>query len=167
MKKISIFALSAFLIFLNQLTLAADVQLGDLQITDPWIRASVPGQSNGAGYLQITNKSSQPDRLILATSPSAKKVELHTVVSENGVAKMREIKGIDVPAQGMVKLSPSNFHIMFIQLNAPFMHGVSIPVTLKFEKAGDVTVDFVVQPTTYNPSGSSNTPGNHGAKMSH
>ena len=167
MKKISTFALSAFVIFTSQLTFAADVKLGDLQIKDAWVRASVPGQTNGAGYLEISNTSTQSDRLISASSASAKKVELHTVITENGVAKMREIKSIEVPAKGSVKLSPSNFHIMFIQLNAPFMHGVSVPVTLKFEKSGDVNVDFVVQPSTYNPTGSSSTSGNHGAKMSH
>jgi copper(I)-binding protein len=165
MIKKSLFIVFALTISLTQLAQASDISVGDLNISNPWVRASAPGQSNGAGYVEIANKSAQPDRLLSVQSPSAKKVELHTVLTENGISKMREVKEIAVPAQDRLKLGPGGFHIMFIQLNAPFMHGVSIPVTLNFEKAGNVNVDFVVQPATYNPNGSSNSTHNHGSTM--
>jgi copper(I)-binding protein len=130
---------------------ATEQVAGDLTLKTPWIRASVPGQVNGAGYVQIDNKATQADRLISASTNGVNRVELHTIITENGVAKMREVPGIDVPASGVVKLMPGGFHIMFLGLSAPFKADTTIPVTLKFEKAGEVKVNFEIKPPTYNP----------------
>lgn len=131
--------------------LASDLVAGDLKLMAPWVRASVPGQVNGAGYVQIDNKAKQGDRLVSASASGVNRVELHTIITENGVAKMREVTGIDVPASGSVKLSPGGFHIMFLGLTEPFKAGATVPVTLKFEKAGEVKVNFEIKPPTYNP----------------
>lgn len=139
---------------------ASEQVVGDLKLSAPWIRASVPGQVNGAGYVQIDNKAAQADRLISATTNGVNRVELHTIITDNGVAKMREVPGIDVPANGAVKLMPGGFHIMFLGLTAPFKADTTVPVTLKFEKAGEVKVDFEIKPPTYNP-GATSGHGNH------
>ena len=139
---------------------ATEQVVGDLKLTAPWIRASVPGQVNGAGYIQIDNKAAQADRLISVTTNGVNRVELHTIITDNGVAKMREVPGIDVPANGAVKLMPGGFHIMFLGLTAPFKADTTVPVTLKFEKAGEVKVDFEIKPPTYNP-GATSGHGNH------
>ena len=118
----------------------------------PWVRASAPGQKNGAGYVQIQNKSTQTDRLISATTANVGRVELHTIINENGVAKMRQVQGIDVPAGASATLAPGGFHIMFMGLNAPFKAGEIVPVTLRFEKAGEVNVKFEIKPATHNPA---------------
>ncbi len=131
--------------------MATELVAGDLKLSAPWIRASVPGQVNGAGYVQINNQAAQADRLISATTNGVNRVELHTIINENGVAKMREVPGIDVPASGVVKLMPGGFHIMFLGLSAPFKADTTVPVTLKFEKAGEVKVDFEIKPPTFNP----------------
>ncbi len=146
-------------------TQAADFTVGSLALNDLWVRASVPGQTNGAGYLQINNPTSATDRLLSAQSEAATRVELHTVLTENGVAKMRQVQGIDVPANGSAKLAPGGFHIMFLQLTGPFKQGDAVPVVLKFEKAGDIRVNFTVKPSTYNP-GSAGEQG-HGPGMKH
>lgn len=73
------------------------------------IRASVPGQMNGAGYLEISNKSNQPAALTAANSDRADRVEIHTIIREGGVAKMREVEQVEVPAKGQVTLKPGGF----------------------------------------------------------
>jgi len=156
------FTLLAGITFLTTVSvaMASEQVVGDLKLTAPWIRASVPGQVNGAGYIQIDNKAAQADRLISATTNGVSRVELHTIITDNGVAKMREVPGIDVPANGAVKLMPGGFHIMFLGLTAPFKADTTVPVTLKFEKAGEVKVDFEIKPPTYNP-GATSGHGNH------
>lgn len=134
---------------------ATEQVVGDLTLKTPWIRASVPGQVNGAGYVQIDNKAAQADRLISATTNGVNRVELHTIITDNGVAKMREVPGIDVPAKVGVKLMPGGFHIMFLGLSAPFKADTIVSVTLKFEKAGEVKVDFEIKPPTFNPGATS------------
>lgn len=147
---------------------AADFNAGTLELNDLWIRASVPGQTNGAGYLQIINPGTNADKLISVQSEAATRVELHTVITEDGVAKMRQVQGIDIPVHGDVKLAPGGYHIMFLQLTGPFKQGSLIPVVLKFEKAGEVRVNFTVKPSTYNPGnqGGAGAHG-HGAEMKH
>lgn len=149
---------------------AADFNLGPIELNAPWIRASVPGQINGAGYIQLKTTASTPDKLISAQSDAATKVELHTVTTENGVAKMQQVQGIDIPANGSVNLAPGGFHIMFLQLTAPFKQDSTVPVVLTFEKAGEVRVNFTVKPSTYNPgkaNGMVDAHPGHGAGMKH
>jgi len=142
---------------------AADFKAGSLEINDLWLRGSVPGQTNGAGYMQINNPTGVSDRLLSAQSDASNRLELHTVITENGVAKMRQVQGIDVPAKGSAKLAPGGFHLMFLQLTGPFKQGDSVPVVLKFEKAGEVRVNFTVKPSTFNP-GSAGEQGHGGMK---
>ena len=142
---------------------AADFKAGSLEINDLWVRGSVPGQTNGAGYMQINNPTGVSDRLLSAESDASNRLELHTVITENGVAKMRQVPGIDVPAKGSAKLVPGGFHMMFLQLTGPFKQGEVVPVVLKFEKAGEVRVNFTVKPSTYNP-GSTGEQGHGGMK---
>ena len=58
---------------------AKDYQAGQVEIDDLWVRASAPGQSNGAGYMEIDNKATAADRLLSVSSSAAERVELHTV----------------------------------------------------------------------------------------
>lgn len=134
--------------------LAADETIGSLTLKDAWVRASVPGQTNGAGYVKIENKGSKPDRLLSASSNASNMVELHTVITENGVAKMQEIKSLEIPAGKTVSMAPGGYHVMFIQLKAPFKDGTNIPVKLKFEHSGEVSLDFAVKPAVHNPNAS-------------
>ena len=126
-------------------TVGAQQSSNELSFVDPWIRGSVPGQKNGAGYLVINNSASKPTALVAVQSERANRVELHTIVREDGVAKMREVKQIDVPAKGSVTLQPGGFHIMFIGLKQPFNEGEKINLNLKFADGQSHNVAFVVK----------------------
>lgn len=152
---------TAIVLNVGVLTIANAQSVADINVSGAWIRASAPKQVNGAGYAAIQNKSAQADRLISATAEVAERVELHTIINENGVAQMRQVTGIDVPAAGAVKLQPGGFHIMFIKLKQPFEQGKNVPIKLTFERAGEVVVNFEVRPITYNPSGGSTGHGGH------
>lgn len=126
---------------------AAGVRAGALDIENPWARATVPGQANGAGYLEVDNTGSTPDRLLSVHSDAAQKVEMHAMTMENGTAQMREVDGgMEVPAGGKVTFAPGGYHLMFVKLKAPFAAGASVPVVLTFQKAGDVKVMMPVRP---------------------
>ncbi len=43
-------------------------------------------------------------------------------------------------------LRPGGLHVMLIDLTAPLQPGQTIPLTLRFEKAGEVTVQVAVRP---------------------
>lgn len=118
---------------------------GDLLIEKPWARATPPGAAVGGGYLTIRNKGAAGDRLVGVTSPASARMEIHEMAMEKDVMRMREVKGIDVPAKGAVELKPGGYHLMFMELKAPLKTGEKVPVTLRFEKSGEVKVDFSVE----------------------
>jgi len=130
-----------------------DIKAGDLTIEAPWVRASAPGQTNGAGYMTLHHHGKQDDRLLSVQSDAAERVELHTVVTENGMARMRQVDGVTLAAGQETALAPGGYHIMFLKLKAPFQAGEMVAATLQFERAGAVPIRFTVQPTTYHPNG--------------
>lgn len=125
---------------------AMDYALGELKIDDPFARATAAGQSVGAGYFKIVNKGKTDDKLLSVMSDVSGSVELHTMVMEGDVAKMREVKEISLPAGKSVELKPGGLHVMFMGLKAPLKEGSRFPATLKFEKAGEVKIEFQVRP---------------------
>ena len=119
---------------------AADgVQAGQLVIYDAWARASAGPARTGAAYVAIHNHGG-PDRLIGAATPVAERAELHTHIMEGNVMKMRPAAAIAIAAGARVALRPGGEHLMLKGLKAPLAEGASFPLTLKFEKAGAVTV---------------------------
>ena len=82
---------------------------GDLQIEKPWARATVPGAAVGGGYLVIRNTGSAGDRLVGVSSPVSARVEMHEMKMEKDVMRMREVKGVDVPAKAAVEFKPGGF----------------------------------------------------------
>ena len=117
---------------------------GDLEIEKPWARATPPGAAIGGGYLVIRNKGAAADRLVGVSSPASARVEIHEMTMEKDVMRMREVKGVDVPAKKSVELKPGGYHLMLIELKAPLKPGDKVPVTLRFEKAGEVKAELAV-----------------------
>ena len=129
------------LVLLSFLALPVQAQM---RIEKPWARATAPGAQVAGGYLVIRNQGAAADRLVSASSPAAAKVELHVHINDNGVMKMREVPGYDVPAKGSFELKPGGAHLMFVDIKRPFKEGEKLPVKLKFEKAGEVSTEFHV-----------------------
>lgn len=117
--------------------------LAQVQVEKPWARATAPGAKVAGGYMVIRNAGAA-DRLVSASSPAAAKVELHVHLNDNGVMKMREVPGYDVPANGAFELKPGGAHLMFMDIRRPFKEGEKVPVKLKFERAGEVDAQFHV-----------------------
>jgi copper(I)-binding protein len=111
-----------------------------IETSGGWIRATAPGQDQAGADLSITSKQSAT--LIGASSPVCKAVQLHTMTSENGMMRMREVKAIELPAGKRVNLRESGYHLMMIGLKAPLKEGDMVPLTLsiKVGKQGVVKI---------------------------
>ena len=116
-----------------------------IQVENAWARAT-PGMSkNGGAYFTAKNTGKEMDRIVGVSANVSAKTELHTHLNENGVMRMRQVKGVDVLAGGEVMFKPGSYHIMFIGLHKPLKEGDRFPVTLMFEKAGKKTVEINVR----------------------
>ncbi len=121
-----------------------EYRIGQLKIENAYTRATAPGQKAAGGFMKIENKGGA-DQLISASSPVAGEMQLHTMTMDGNVMRMRELKTIDVPANGSVELKPGGLHLMFIDIKSPLKAGESVPVKLKFQKAGEVEVKMPVR----------------------
>ena len=127
------------------LWLVSTAAFSQVEIENAWSRATAPGAKVGAGYFTIRNKSAAPDRLLGASSPAAARVETHVIEKQGEVLRMREVKGYAVPAKGSFELKPGGPHLMLVDIKAPLKEGDRVPLTLKFEKAGEVAVELRVE----------------------
>ena len=131
---------------------AHSYKIGAIDIGHPYARATAPGQPTGGGFLKLTNKGGAADRLVSASAAVSSRVELHSMKMEGDVMRMRQVDAVDVPAGETVELKPGGLHIMFVDLKAPLKAGDSFPMTLKFERAGEVTVDVKVEKVKAEPA---------------
>jgi periplasmic copper chaperone A len=146
MKKSIVFSALGFVLTLSSAVVLAEhkFKVGQLTIDHPYTRSTAPGQKVAGGFMKIENKGTA-DQLISASSPVAGEMQLHTMAMDGNVMKMREVKSIDVPANGSVELKPGGLHLMFIDLKSPLKASESVPVKLKFQKAGEVEVKMPVK----------------------
>jgi periplasmic copper chaperone A len=135
---------AAFLLVAG-LAAAETYSAGSLQIDSPWARATPKGATVGAGYLTITNKGTESDRLVGGSLAPASRFEVHTTVMENGVARMRQVTGLEIKPGATVEFKPGGMHVMFTGLKQPLTRGQTLKGTLVFEKAGTVAIEFAVQ----------------------
>lgn len=113
-------------------------------ITAAWARATPPGVTTAAAYLTVTNEGAA-DRLLGASSPAARQLVLHAEVEEHETQNMRQLESVEVPAHGSVDFAPGRMHLMLVGLAAPLAPDTTIKLTLRFEKAGDITIDVPVR----------------------
>lgn len=111
-----------------------------IKIISPWARATAGAARDGVAYLTIANAGSTDDRLVAVSTPIAKSTELHESVTANGVTKMITVDGVPVKAGSKVVLRPSGYMVMLVALANPLKVGQTFPMTLRFEKAGEIEI---------------------------
>ena len=114
-------------------------------VTDAWARATPPGAKTGAAYVTVTNKGTEPDKLLSASTPVAGEAQLHTTITENGVMKMRPVSAVDLKPGASVTLKPGGMHLMLMDMKQPLKEGARFPLSLTFAKAGIVEADVKVR----------------------
>ncbi|MCF1462795.1 copper chaperone PCu(A)C [Agrobacterium vitis] len=124
---------------------AITATLGSLKISDGYLKAMIPGQPVGGGFVTINNTGSVEDKLIAISSPRAMRVELHEMVMQGTIMKMRKIPdGFAIAPGATLKMEPGGYHLMFMGVQMPFKANQTIPVTLTFEKAGKLELAMPV-----------------------
>ena len=135
----------AALLLLPLLVQAHNHEKGDIQIRHPWSRATAPGAKVAAGYMELRNSGTQPDRLLSAETPVAKRVEMHVTRRDGEVMKMRQVQSFEVPARERYEMRPGGSHLMLVDIARPLKKGERFPLKLRFERAGEIEVQVEVQ----------------------
>ena len=120
------------------------VQVPILEFHDGWARATAAGQSSGAMYLTIVNRGGADDRLLGVTASRPGMVMVHATETLDGVARMRMVRNLPIPAKATVALAPGGTHIMLSGMKEPLVVGEQVELALRFEKAGTKKVAVTV-----------------------
>lgn len=126
---------------------AHEYKAGELEIAHPWSQELPPNAPTVAAYFIIHNGGKTADRLLSVDSPIAPTAELHEHVMQGDLMKMQQVSNVAIPAGGNVTFAPMAYHVMLINPTdrSLLTDGKRFPLTLHFEKAGNVTVEVAVQ----------------------
>ena len=103
---------------------ATDYNVGPIQITAPWARATPKGASTGAAYMTITNTGKTPDKVSCVSSDASAECQIHTMTMDNGVMQMRPVEGgLEIKPGETVTLKPGGLHVMLVNLKHPLEQG--------------------------------------------
>ncbi|MDI3272394.1 copper chaperone PCu(A)C [Pseudomonas sp. MDT1-16] len=126
---------------------AHEYKAGELEIAHPWSQELPPNAPTVAAYFVIQNTGKTSDRLLSVDTPIAGIAQLHEHVMQNDLMKMQQVPSVEIPAGGEVTFAPMAYHVMLLELKdrSLLSDGKRFPLTMHFEKSGDVTVEIAVQ----------------------
>lgn len=141
-------ALFAALSWLSAAACAAE----PVSVSNAWVRATVPGQSTGSAYMDLT--AGAPATLVAAQSQVAAKVQLHSMSMDGGVMKMREVAKIELPAHQIVSLNKGGYHLMLVDLKRQLKAGerVLLSLVVADAKGAKTTLKLDVEVRTSAPA---------------
>ncbi|MFO1504279.1 MAG: copper chaperone PCu(A)C [Steroidobacteraceae bacterium] len=133
--------------FLALVLLAAPPVRADIVAADGWSRATPPRATTAVGYLVLTNTGGESRSLLRIVSPVSDRVMIHrSSIDNNGVARMWPMGEFTLRAGETLRFDPNGFHVMFMDIKAPFVAGTKVPLSLLFEDEKEVTVMLEVRP---------------------
>lgn len=113
---------------------------GAMRVENVAIRPPLPGRSTAMASFSITNISGQDDVLVAVSSPISDNVELHTVLTEGEVRKMRRLEnGLALPQGETVILKGGADHIMIFDADMA-KDSKMVPMTLEFKNGDSLDV---------------------------
>ncbi|OIN27359.1 copper chaperone PCu(A)C [Vibrio barjaei] len=110
-----------------------------IDVNNAYARATPPNATTSAVFATIENTGDKDRIIVEAASQASSVVELHDVIMDGDVMKMRQVKSITVPANGQTILKPGSLHIMLLDVEKPMKEGETINVELTFAN-GEVQV---------------------------
>ena len=138
----------------------AVASIDGVDISEPRMRLPPNGRDVTAAYLTMTNQSDRPQKLVAAASPQAERIELHAhLIGPDGMAQMRQVQNVEIPAKGTAVLAPGGLHLMVFGIKPPVKAGDMFPVTLTFNDNRTVSLSL---PLVENPSQKTEGDKDHG-----
>ncbi len=121
------------------------VQAGDLSIDSAWAPATVGFLRAGDAYMRIVNSGATADHLVAAETPVARRTRIHQwFTDDDGLTKIRTLDGLRIGPGETVILQPKDLTVKLMGLGDALRAGQEFPLTLRFERAGEVPVTIAV-----------------------
>ena len=123
-----------------------EATVGDITVTDAWVRQPAEGQMVSAAYGSITNNGDTDITLVGGSVPFGATVEIHeTLMDDDGTMQMQEREdGFVIAAGETFALEPGGPHIMMLDIDPADFVG-AIDVTMVFDDGTELTVTAPVR----------------------
>ena len=105
-----------------------------IKAANVWARATAPGQNTASVYFDLT--SERDVALVAAGSSAAGRAELHAMVLDGGIMRMRPLARVDLPGGQTVRFTPNGMHLMLVDLKQPLKAGDNLPLVLSIQSSG-------------------------------
>ncbi|MBK8988341.1 MAG: copper chaperone PCu(A)C [Chloroflexi bacterium] len=132
----------------DNMGMTSQAESDELLVMNVWGRNSPMAAPNGAFYMTIVNNTDKDEQLLSASANVCAVVELHEMyMMDNNAMGMRQVTGgvIVIPAGETVELKVGGLHVMCIDKTRALELGETIPVTLNFANAGEMTVNAEIR----------------------
>jgi periplasmic copper chaperone A len=137
------FAAAVALVMVASPAAAHSYKQGAVQIGHAWALPSTSASTQV--FFPLANNGRKPDRLLSVTTPAAKSARMF----DNATTAVATFA---LPVKAPLPMRPGARHIRLDGLVKPLRHGDKIPLTLRFEQAGTVTVEVWIEPSAYAPA---------------
>ncbi len=117
----------------------------ELVASGAWVRQAPSPALPLAGYVALGNAGLQPLRVTGARSPQFGRIEWHTSVVEDGVARMRALEPPSIEPGQVLQLAPGGHHLMLFEPAQPLAAGDVVELLFELDDGTTVTVPAEVR----------------------
>jgi hypothetical protein len=126
-------------------TVSQDKPAGDVvAIMNAWVREAHPAATVNAGYMTLVNVGPEEVTLVKVESEAFENIEVHEMVTVEGLMEMREVTDMMIPSRGQVQFEPGGRHLMLMGPKQHFTTGQKVDMTLTFKSGKKQTVSVQV-----------------------
>ncbi len=104
---------------------------GPVDVQSAWARPTVTGQIGAGAFMRLTSKDGA--RVIGVATAVAGVAEIHEMVMDGSVMRMRPIANLELPPGQPIDLKPGGRHLMLMDLKRPLAVGEKVKVELRIE----------------------------------
>lgn len=126
-----------------------------LLVYNAWVRPTAPALADGAtppaplpgtvagAYLTIANTSSEDYQLVGISADLSQMAMLHeSSVDDKGIARMRMVMTLDIPAGETVTFKPGGYHVMLTGISRDVYPGDTVGLTLALQDSSGASFDL-------------------------
>ena len=111
-----------------------------IEVSDAWIREPPPDSTVLAGYLTIHNHGANPVTISGVSGEDFSSIEIHRIVTEDGVSRMQRAGALEIPAGERFVLEPGGYHLMLFNPTRQLVAGDSVELMLTVNNGDSLPV---------------------------
>jgi periplasmic copper chaperone A len=117
----------------------------DLKVESAWIRTAPASATTLAAYAVLRNTGTSLLNITETSAPSMQMAMLHETSIVNGVAQMRMLASLSIPAGANVVLAPGGKHIMLMGMKSVPKQGDHVTIVFTDSLGCATRAEFSVQ----------------------